>query len=89
MSGAALPAPAPGSPRDALAAQLVHLHHLAEGDEADEGVGGEEGEGHLQGLLKGLQLVLVHAGVHHHQEDRRHHLHDSLATGKRPNKSDK
>ena len=56
---------------DALAAQLVNLNHLAEGDQPDEGILGQQGEGHLKGLFERTQLILVHAGVDHVEEDRR------------------
>ena len=59
---------------DALAAQLVHLHHLAVGDQPDEGVGRQQGQRHLQTLLQRLQLLVIHAGVHHQQEYRGHVL---------------
>lgn len=54
---------------DALAAQLVHLDHAAERDEAHQGVGRQQAEGHLQRLLQGLQVLLFQTGVHHIEED--------------------
>ena len=56
---------------DALAAELVDLHHAAEGDEAHQGVGGQQGQGHLEGLAQRLQVLLLQARVHHVQEDER------------------
>ena len=35
-----------------LAAELVNLDHLTEGDEADQGVRGQQTERHLEGLLR-------------------------------------
>lgn len=37
---------------DALAAQLVHLHHSPERDQPDEGALGQQRQRHLQGLLQ-------------------------------------
>ena len=69
----------PQSPQVQLGPNLVvaaillpYLDHFAEGDESDEGVLREEGERHLEGLLERAQLHLVHARVHHDQEDGRH-----------------
>ena len=56
-------------PGDALAAKLVNLNHLAVGDEADQGIGREQGERHLETLLEGLELILIHASVHNEKED--------------------
>lgn len=49
----------------------MDLHHASEGDEAYQGVGGQQGQGHLQGLLQGLQVLLLQTRVHHVQEDER------------------
>ena len=54
---------------DALTAELMDLHHLAVSDQADESIGREQRERHLQTLLESLELILVHAGVHHEKED--------------------
>ena len=54
----------------AIAAQLMDLHHLTKGDEADEGIGRQQGEGHLQGLLHCCQVLLIHACVQYNQEHR-------------------
>lgn len=42
---------------DPLAAELVHLNHASERDEAHEGVGRQQAEGHLQRLLEGLEVL--------------------------------
>lgn len=56
---------------DALAAQLVDLDHAAKCDEAHQGVGWQQAEGHLQRLLQGLQVLLFQTGVHHIEEYQR------------------
>lgn len=73
---------------DALAAQLVDLHHAAEGDETHQGRGGQERQRHLQGLLQGLQVLVLHAGVHHVEEDQRH-LGTTLRTGDSVHQADR
>lgn len=42
---------------DPLAAELVHLNHTSERDEAHEGVGRQQAEGHLQRLFEGLEVL--------------------------------
>ena len=46
-----------------FASQLVHLNHTAERDQSDEGIRGQEAEGHLERFLEGLQILIVHTGV--------------------------
>ena len=53
----------------ALAAQLMDLHHAAKRDQADQGVWGQQTQGHLQGLLEGLQVVVIHTGVQDQEID--------------------
>ncbi|PWA29785.1 hypothetical protein CCH79_00007763, partial [Gambusia affinis] len=57
---------------DPLTAQLVDLHHASKGDESHQSGGGQQGQGHLQRLFQSLQVLVLHAGVHHVQEDERH-----------------
>lgn len=57
---------------DPLTAQLVNLNHPAEGDESDQSGGRQQGKGHLQRLLEGLEVLILHTGVHHIQEDQWH-----------------
>ena len=57
---------------DPLTAELVDLDHASEGDESDQRGGGQQRQGHLQRLLQSLQVLVLHAGVHHVQEDQRH-----------------
>ena len=37
-------------------------------------VGRQERKRHLKAFLEGLEFLLVHTGVHHHQKDGRHNL---------------
>jgi len=52
-------------------AQLVHLRHGAVCDETDKGVGGQQAQAHDDGVLEGLQAVLLLARVHAEEEDGR------------------
>mmetsp|Transcript_11657 Transcript_11657/g.40245 ORF Transcript_11657/g.40245 Transcript_11657/m.40245 type:complete len:314 (-) Transcript_11657:449-1390(-) len=47
-----------------LARDLVHLHGSTEGDEPDPSILGDQVESHQEGVLKGHELLLLHAGVH-------------------------
>lgn len=49
----------------------MNLNHASERDEAHQRVGGQQAEGHLQGLPEGLQVLFFQAGVHHIQKDER------------------
>lgn len=57
---------------DALTAELVNLNHPPKGDQSHQSGRGQQRQGHLQGLLQGLQVLILHTGVHHIQEDQRH-----------------
>lgn len=54
---------------DPLTAQLVDLNHASKGDESHQSGGGQQRQGHLQGLFQSLQVLVLHAGVHHVQKD--------------------
>ena len=41
-----------------LAAELMHLDHLTEGDEADESVRWQQTEGHLERLLRNKRTTI-------------------------------
>lgn len=52
-------------------AQLMNLDHPAKSDEPHQGIRRQQAQGHLQGLLQGLQILLFQARVHNIQEDQR------------------
>lgn len=57
---------------DPLTAELMYLNHPAEGDESNQSSGRQQRQGHLQRLFQSLQVLVLHAGVHHIQKDQRH-----------------
>lgn len=56
---------------NAFTAELVNLDHASKCDQAHQGVGRQEAEGHLEGLFQGLKVLLFQTGVHHIEEDQR------------------
>lgn len=71
FGGEVLGAPEHVALGDALAAELVNLDHASKCDEAHQGVGRQQAEGHLQGLFEGLEVLFFQTRVHHIQEDQR------------------
>ncbi|TNN63983.1 hypothetical protein EYF80_025825 [Liparis tanakae] len=65
FGGEVLGAPEHVALGDPLTAELVDLHHASESDEADQGVGRQQAEGHLEGLLQGLEVLFLQTCVHH------------------------
>lgn len=63
-----------GAPKDIalgnpLACQLMDLDHAAESDEAHQGIWWQQTQGHLEGLLQGLEVLFFQACVHDIQKD--------------------
>lgn len=49
----------------------MNLHHPPKRDQTHQSIWGKETQGHLQGLLEGLQVIFFEARVHHIEEDQR------------------
>jgi hypothetical protein len=45
----------------------MDLHHGTEGDQTHQGVLGNEGKGHKNSVLQGLELILRETGVYHEE----------------------
>lgn len=56
---------------DPLTRQLVDLNHASKGDEPHQGVWWQQTQGHLEGLLQGLEVLFFQARVHDVQKDER------------------
>lgn len=71
LGGEVLGAPEHVALGDPLTAELMDLNHASESDEADQGVGRQQAERHLKGLLQGLQVLFFQTRVHNVKEDQR------------------
>lgn len=71
FGGEVLGAPEHVALGDPLTAELMDLNHASECDEAHQGIGWQQAEGHLQGLFEGLEVLFFQTRVHHIQEDQR------------------